>query len=83
MSELEIKSLQDLDKLNDWHIKKAWYEKDRGTLRLLITHIAAAKPVLFSISIHINHQINGLAVITTPNMRLETVDIEEEKSHEL
>jgi len=74
MPELIITSVNDLTKLSGWTIEKAWFDQPSNSLKYIITHLAAANPVILTVSTHINFKIEGLTITTTPSINIKTED---------
>ena len=83
MPELEIKTLDDLAKLEDWLIVKAVFLNGAATLELTLSHIAADKKLIFSITGGVQSQFapegNGIVMKAIPVLVIGSKDAEEGK----
>lgn len=74
MPELVIQTEDDLQKLSEWTIKKAWFDKPSKTLRFTLKHLAAANPIVLIIRANVNFKIDGLSIHVDPGINIGAED---------
>ena len=74
MPELIITSVNDLTKLSDWRIEKAWFDQPTNSLKFIITHLAAANPVVLTLRTTINFHFEGLTITANPSINIGAED---------
>ena len=87
MPEIEIKTLEDLKKLEGWLINKAEFLNGAATLELTLSHIAADKKLLFSITGGVQSQFapegNTILMRAIPVLVMRSKDAEETKHEQV
>jgi hypothetical protein len=86
MPEIELKNVEDLKKLEGWLITKAEFLNGVATLELTLSHIAADKKLLFSITGGVQSQFapegNCIIMKTIPVLVMRSKDAEEIKNEQ-
>jgi hypothetical protein len=81
--EIELKNVEDLKKLEGWLITKAEFLNGAATLELTLSHIAADKKLLFSITGGVQSQFapegNCIVMKAIPVLVMRSKDAEETK----
>jgi hypothetical protein len=86
MPEIEFKTLDDLKKFEGWLITKAEFINGTATIQLTLSHIAADKKVIFSITGGVQAQFapegNTVVMKAIPVLVMKNKDAEELKNEQ-